>query len=151
MSEEYAATVQAPPRLRTRMRLGVRKPANWMELVRFAIVGASGYVVNLTVFTLLLHAGGAHYRVAATGAFLVAVTNNFWWNRHWTFRARHGHAGHQSARFLAVSVAAFGFNLLVLELLVAGLDAPEVPAQAVAIAAATPLSFLGNKLWSFAR
>jgi dolichol-phosphate mannosyltransferase len=50
-----------------------------------------------------------------------------------------------------VSVVAFGFNLLVLEALVAGLEAPEVPAQAVAIAAATPLSFLGNKLWSFAR
>jgi putative flippase GtrA len=25
----------------------------------------------------------------------------------------------------------------------------KVPAQAIAIAAATPLNFLGNKLWSF--
>ena len=151
MSEEYAATAQAPPRLRARMRRGVRTPANWMELVRFAVVGASGYVVNLTVFAILVHGVDTHYRVAATGAFLVAVMNNFYWNRHWTFRAHHGHAGHQSARFLTISVAAFLFNLLVLELLVAGLDAPEVPSQALAIAAATPLSFLGNKLWSFAR
>ena len=93
----------------------------------------------------------SHYRLAATGAFVVAVANNFFWNRHWTFRARDGHAGFQAARFLAVSLVAFAFNLLVLELLVAGLEAPEVPAQAVAIVAATPLSFLGNKLWSFAR
>jgi dolichol-phosphate mannosyltransferase len=151
MTQEYAATVEAPPRLSARMNAGVRKPANWLELVRFAAVGASGYVVNLLVFSFLVHGAGTHYRLAATGAFLVAVANNFWWNRHWTFRAHEGHAGHQSARFLIVSVVAFGFNLLVLELLVAGLQAPEVPAQAVAIVAATPLSFLGNKLWSFAR
>jgi len=151
MTQEYAATVEAPPRLRSRMNAGVRKPANWLELMRFAVVGASGYVVNLAVFTFLVHGMGTHYRTAATGAFLVAVANNFWWNRHWTFRAHEGHAGHQSARFLIVSVVAFGFNLLVLELLIAGFGAPEVPAQALAIVAATPLSFLGNKLWSFAR
>ncbi len=151
MSEDLAATVESPPRLRTRMHAGVRRPANWLELVRFGVVGASGYVVNLIVFSLLVHAAGTHYRLAATGAFVVAVANNFLWNRHWTFRARHGHAGFQAMRFLAVSLGAFAFNLLVLELLVAGLDAPEVPAQAVAIVAATPLSFLGNKLWSFAR
>ena len=151
MSDDFAATVEAPPRLRARMQAGVRTPANWLELVRFGIVGASGYVVNLLVFSLVLHGGGAHYRVAATAAFVVAVANNFFWNRHWTFRARDGHAGHQSARFLTVSLLAFGFNLLILELLVAGFGAPEVPAQALAIVAATPLSFMGNKLWSFAR
>ena len=151
MSEDLAASVQAPPRLRSRMHAGMRRPANWLELVRFGVVGASGYVVNLLVFSLLVLGAGAHYRLAAIGAFVVAVTNNFFWNRHWTFRARHGHAGFQAARFLTVSVVAFVFNLFMLEVLIAGLEAPEVPAQAVAIIAATPLSFLGNKLWSFAR
>ena len=151
MTEELAATVASSPRLRSRMNAGVRKPANWLELVRFGIVGASGYVVNLVVFSLLVHGADTDYRLAATAAFVVAVANNFLWNRHWTFRARHGHAGFQAARFLTVSLIAFAFNLIVLELLVAGLEAPEVPAQALAIIAATPLSFLGNKLWSFAR
>lgn len=135
--------------LRRRVRVGIRHPPNWFQLVRFALVGASGYVVNLAVFTLLVHGFDADYRLAALGAFLVAVANNFVWNRHWTFRARAGHAGHQSLRFLAVSVVAFLFNLAVLELLVSGADMAEVPAQALAIIAATPLSFLGNKLWSF--
>ena len=26
---------------------------------------------------------------------------------------------------------------------------PEVPAQAIAIVSATPLNFIGNKMWSF--
>ena len=151
MSDDFAATVEASPRFRARMHAGVRTPANWLELVRFGVVGASGYVVNLLVFSLAIHGAGAHYRLAATAAFVVAVANNFFWNRRWTFRARHGHAGFQAARFLTVSLAAFAFNLLILELLIGALEAPEVPAQAVAIIAATPLSFLGNKLWSFAR
>jgi dolichol-phosphate mannosyltransferase len=137
--------------LRARVGHGLRRPANWLQLVRFALVGASGYAVNLAVFTVLLHSAGAHYRVAATGAFLVAVANNFLWNRRWTFAARDGHAGFQAARFFAVSAGAFAFNLAVLEALVAGFGVDEVPAQAVAVIAATPLSFVGNKLWSFAR
>ena len=144
-------TTDAAPQLRTRVGAGIRRPAAWLELVRFALVGASGYVVNLAVFAALVHGAGVDYRLAATAAFLVAVANNFGWNRGWTFHARGGHAGPQAARFLTVSVGAFLVNLAVLELLVAGAGLAEVPAQALAIVAATPLSFLGNKLWSFAR
>ncbi len=139
----------------TRVRAGLRKPANWMQLVRFGVVGASGYVVNLLVYTLLEHGFGVGYAIAATGAFAVALSNNFVWNRLWTFRAGDGHAGFQAARFCVVSLVAFGFNLIVLYALVEGLGTRDVlgmgtvPAQAVAIAAATPLNFIGNKLWSF--
>ena len=143
------ALVAEVPSTRVRVRRGLRRPRNWLELVRFATVGASGYVLNLAVFAALVHAASVDYRIAATGAFVVALTNNFVWNRIWTFRARAGHAGFQAMRFLVVSLGAFGANLVVLYALVSGLNAPEVPAQAVAIAAATPLNFLGNKLWSF--
>jgi dolichol-phosphate mannosyltransferase len=146
MSDDALAAVIPTP---ARVRAGLRKGGNWLELVRFATVGATGYAVNLAVFALLVHAADLDYRVAATGAFVVALANNFAWNRIWTFRARGGHAGFQAARFCVVSLVAFGFNLAVLSLLVGSLDAPEVPAQAAAIAAATPLNFLGNKLWSF--
>jgi putative flippase GtrA len=135
--------------LHVRVRHGLRRPANWLQLVRFSCVGASGYVLNLGVFALCVHALGIDYKVSAGIAFLVAVTNNFAFNRHWTFRARDGHAGFQAARFFAVSLAAFAFNLLWLAILVDGFDVAKVPAQAAAIAIATPISFLGNKLWSF--
>jgi putative flippase GtrA len=39
----------------------------------------------------------------------------------------------------------------VLELLVSVVGAPEIPAQALAIATAMPLNFVGNKMWSFGR
>jgi putative flippase GtrA len=148
MAEETAALAM---RRRTRVRTGLRKPGNWLQLLRFGAVGGSGYVVNILVFTIVVHAVGLGHLVAATAAFLVAVTNNFLLNRHWTFDAREGHAGFQAARFFAVSLVAFAFNLVVLELLITRGGLPAVPAQALAIIAATPLSFVGNKLWSFSR
>lgn len=144
-----ASAVALP--LHHRVRHGLRHPANWFQLVRFAAVGASGYAVNLAVFTASLHLLGIDYKVAAVLAFLVSVANNFWWNRHWTFDARDGHAGFQAARFLTVSVVAFLFSWAMLLLLVEQAELPKVLAQAVAIVAATPLSFLGQKLWSFRR
>lgn len=133
-----------------RVRQGMRRSHNWVQLVKFCLVGGSGYVVNLIVFTVAFEAGNLHHLLAATAAFAVAVTNNFWWNRHWTFAAREGHASFQAARFLAVSVGAFLVAAAILELLVTGWGASEVPAQAVSVVAATPLSFVGNKMWSFA-
>lgn len=145
-----AATAPAPPLAPgARLRAGVRKPHNWLQLAKFCMVGGSGYVVNLAVFSFAVAVGDLHHLVAATLAFLVAVTNNFWWNRSWTFAARGGHAGFQAARFLVVSVVAFVFAATVLELLVTGADLAEIPAQAISIVVATPLSFLGNKIWSF--
>lgn len=135
---------------RARLHAGLRKQSNWLQLIRFATVGASGYVVNLAVFTLLVHGAGTDYKLAAVAAFVVALANNFVWNRSWTFSdAGGGHAGFQAARFCVVSLVAFGFNLVVLFALVEWLGMKKVPAQAIAIAAATPLNFLGNKLWSF--
>jgi putative flippase GtrA len=134
-----------------RVGRGLRKPANWVELVKFSAVGASGYVVNLAVYATLVKGLGVHYILAALLAFCVAVTNNFLWNRHWTFRATEGHMGFQAARFFTVSVVALGLNLIVLEALVNFGDVEKVLAQAIAILAATPLNFIGNKLWSFGK
>jgi len=133
---------------RTRVALGRR--ANWLQLIRFCAVGASGYVVNLAVYTLLLRGVELHYLLAATGSFLVAVTNNYTWNRLWTFRGQRGHVAYQGLRFLVVSTLALTANLLILYVLVR-LGVGELLAQAIAIVLVTPLNFVGNKLWSFGR
>jgi dolichol-phosphate mannosyltransferase len=158
MSDELASTVELPYRARVRhgmrsyhlrFRHGVRHTHNWMQLIRFAAVGASGYAVNLVVFAVCLHALRIDYRAAAVLAFIVSVVNNFWWNRHWTFAAKHEHPIGQGARFFAVSLVAFAFTYVVLITLVSSAGVPKVVAQAIAIVAGTPLSFLGQKLWSF--
>src|SRR3954447_19758816 len=146
--DEPAPPAVPAPRLHARVRLGLRRPHNWFQLVRFAIVGASGYVINLALFAFCVHVLDLGYALSAVLSFVVAVFNNFWWNRHWTFAAREGHAGFQAARFFAVSTAVFFFALAVSQLLVSTTDLPDVGAQAISIVAATPLNFVGNKMWS---
>jgi putative flippase GtrA len=140
----------SPAPLRTRAGAALRRRHNWEQLVKFCVVGASGYVVNLAVYALLLKKAGFHYTAAATVSFVVAVTNNYTWNRLWTFRHQRGHFGYQGLRFLIVSLMVYAANLLLLTALVAG-GVGKIVAQAIAVVLVTPLNFLGNKLWSFRR
>jgi putative flippase GtrA len=138
----YSETAAAPVRVEA-----LARPRNVRQLLQFCAVGSSGYAVNLGVFGALL-AFGSGLRVAACVAFLLAVTNNYTWNRLWTFRRERAGVATQGARFLVVSLVALGANLLVLSAFVRwGL--PSLPAQAGAIVLVTPVNFLGNKLWSF--
>lgn len=132
-----------------RLGAAARRGANWVQLLKFGLVGASGYLVNLGVFALLSGDAGLHHLAAAVGAFCVAVTNNFLWNRHWTFDSGSGPVHFQAARFFAVSTASLGLNLVVLQALVASELAGDLTAQAIAVAVAMPFNFLGNKLWTF--
>jgi putative flippase GtrA len=150
--ERQAATLE-PPRptpSRTSRLASLRSVRNWQQLGKFCAVGAVGYLINLAVYDALLHAG-LHYLLAATCSFLVAVTSNYTWNRLWTFREHRGHVGIQGMRFLLVSLAALGANLLVLDVLVNSAGVDKLVAQAIAIVVVTPLNFVGNKLWSFRR
>ncbi len=136
-------------RTHIRVLAGVRHPGNWLQLIRFGMVGASGYIVNLVVYAACVHLLGIDYRVASAIAFLVAVGNNFWLNRHWTFSAREHHPARQAIKFFTVSLVAYGFSYVILTSLVDGAGMDKVVAQAIAVVAAMPLSFVGQKLWSF--
>src|ERR671934_3047435 len=133
---------------RSRAGRALRRGHNWVQLAKFSVVGASGYVVNLVVYTALLRGAGFHYALAATCSFAVAVTNNYTWNRLWTFHDQRGHLGWQGLRFLVVALVAYGANIgLLTAFVVLGMD--KVLAQAIAVILVTPLNFIGNKLWSF--
>ena len=132
----------------TRAGQALTKPQNWLELIKFSVVGASGYAINLAIYIALLKGADLHYLPAAACSFVVAVTNNYFWNRHWTFRHHRGHLYYQGLRFLIVSVVALGLNLSLLRGLIA-LGAGKIVGQAIAILLVMPFSFSANKLWSF--
>ncbi|TML68872.1 MAG: GtrA family protein [Actinobacteria bacterium] len=144
------ATSEPRPAPRNRVNRALRKRQNWEQLVKFCVVGASGYVVNLAVYTVLVRRAHVHYIPAAVGSFAVAVTNNYTWNRLWTFSHQRGHVAYQGLRFLVVSLVTLGANIALLRLFV-HLGVEKITAQAIAIVLVTPLNFVGNKLWSFRR
>jgi putative flippase GtrA len=132
-----------------RVGAAARRPASWLQLLKFSVVGGSGYVINVAVFAVLASSLGIQHSLAAVGAFCVAVTNNFLWNRYWTFGPGEGRASFQAMRFLTVSVLSLLLNLAFLEAILVGTEVGEVTAQAIAVAAVMPFNFLGNKLWTF--
>ena len=117
-------------------------------MLKFCVVGASGYVVNICAFALAL-ALSVHHLAAAVAGFAVAMVTNFWCNRRWTFASCHRGLARQAARFLTVSVAACLLAAAVLELLMGSAGLSALAAQPASVIAATPLSFLGSKAWSF--
>ena len=86
------------------------------QFLRFCVVGASGYVVNICAFAVALALSVEHSSAVAAG-FMVAMATNFWFNRHWTFAACHRGLARQAARFFMVSVAACLLAAAILELL----------------------------------
>jgi putative flippase GtrA len=126
----------------------LRRPHNWIQLFKFGVVGASGFVLNLAIYQALLGLGP---HTAAAISFVVSAASNYWWNRHWTFAHQKGSFAMQGMRFYAVSVAAFVVNQLWLAVFLDWLGLGKTVSQALAIILVTPLNFLGNKLWSFRR
>jgi putative flippase GtrA len=139
--------------LRPHVRLlhGMRRPANWVQLIQFGMVGGFGFVINLGVFALCERGFDIPYLLAYAIAWLVAVSNNFLLNRRFTFNehAKTSRIHFQAIRFFLVSAFAAAVGALLLALLVEVGGVAKLPAEALAVAASTPLNFLGNKLWSF--
>ncbi|HEY3774395.1 MAG TPA: GtrA family protein [Solirubrobacteraceae bacterium] len=136
-----------------RVRAGVSSSENWLQLIRFGIVGVSGYIVNTLSFWFCLHVIGLDYKIALPIAYLAGVINNFTWNSRWTFtHERESHTAVQGAKFLVVSTIAFGCNY---GLVVAGVhwvhlfSQHKVVINALANIMVIPVNFLGQKLWSF--
>jgi len=123
--------------------------ANRAQFLRFCVVGASGYAVNICAFAISLALFAQHLVAAACG-FAVAMITNFAWNRRWTFASDDRALARQAGRFFVVSVAACMVAATILELLVGTAGFSPLAAQPAAVIAATPLSFLGSKKWSFA-
>jgi putative flippase GtrA len=147
-------TEQAPPPAPDREDRVFRVPdprkatrGDWTQLLRFCVVGGSGYVVNLIVYTILVTATDAHYSLAALGAFVVAWTNNFFLNKYWTFKRSELSIRSQAVRYLLVSLVALGFNEIILYGLIQA-DLHEILAQAIAIVLVTPISFLLTRRWA---
>ena len=106
------------------------------------------------------------YHVFATIAFFVANIWNFQLNRRWTFRSsEHASWAKEYWPFLAVGLIGWAVGLVIITVLIK----PESPlalpawfddttgfrtrfywAQLISIAVVTPLSFIVNKMWTFA-
>jgi putative flippase GtrA len=127
-------------------RRGVR------QFFKFGVVGASGFVVNLVIFTVLQrvvpdHAAAGPYVAIYSTAFLSGGISNFFLNRAWTFRST-GHVGREGVSFMAVSVLALLVALLVSKIVSPWLGLGH-KTWFVSTVAAIVVNFFINKYWTF--
>ncbi len=85
-------------------------PINSLErrrFIKFALVGISGTIIDFGIFNLLLFFKFSS-NFSYTISFIVAVLNNFYWNRNWTYpESKIRPIKTQLIKFSTVSVAGF--------------------------------------------
>jgi dolichol-phosphate mannosyltransferase len=119
--------------------------------IKFAIVGASGVVVNLGIFTMLLTAGVGKF-LASPIAIELSIFWNFFLNNYWTFRWRPTKDDVQikGLKFNIVSILSLAVSYSTFILL--SFLLPEIPPQVhqfVGIAPATLVNYFLNSYWTF--
>src|SRR6056297_450536 len=118
--------------------------------IKFSLVGLSGVGVNLAVYSFLIYFD-IYYLLAATLSFLVAVSNNFYWNFIWTFkdRAEHKTVSKKYIHFFLVSLFNYFVNISILKIMVSVFAYNKLFSQVIAIGTASVLNFIGNYLITF--
>ena len=92
------------------------------RFLRFAIVGALGFVVDAGVLALVLHSGLAGFHAGRCLSFLAAASFTWALNRRFTFADRaasRGSRGAQWARYVAAMSAGAAVNYAVYALVLA--------------------------------
>jgi putative flippase GtrA len=84
------------------------------QLIKFCIVGASSFTIDLGLFNLLYQKYGWSLPAAKTLSFCLAVVNGFYWNRRWTFQAGAGDAKAQYPKFLLTNTVGLVLNLSIM-------------------------------------
>jgi putative flippase GtrA len=86
-----------------------------MKIIKFMMVGGGGALLGLTVLWLLTDLAGFHYLSSYALAFVVSVSNNYFWNSRWTFKGKQSNIKGY-ARYFVLSAATLGMNMLLMYL-----------------------------------
>jgi dolichol-phosphate mannosyltransferase len=119
--------------------------------IRFALVGASGTVVNLGVFTVALH-GGLNKYVASAVAIELSIIWNFFLNNYWTFgeRKTRDRTRIKGLKYNLISLATLGVSFATFSLMsVLVPHAPPQVDQFVGIIPAVLVNYFLNSYWTF--
>lgn len=135
-----------------------KKP--WLaRYIKFALVGGIGTLINLAIFWTSIEVFYVNEIIAIILAFVIADTNNFLWNRWWTFRSK-GKIHLQYPQFLLVSADGLMLNIILytaitdhvfpaLGLVEDKASLYQVFAQVICIFLVSVFNFFANALWTF--
>lgn len=124
-----------------------------MRWVRFNVVGAAGFVLQIVTLSLLVRCAGLPTGVAVTVAVLVAVSHNFMWHERFTWpnQPREGRLRRWLSFQLSTGVISILTNVGATTLVMTLTGLPVAAANAVAVVLASMVNFLVNDRLVFGR
>lgn len=120
-----------------------------LKFLKFCIVGFSGMVVDFGFTWLCKEKFKWNKYVSNSIGFVLAATNNYIWNRWWTFQSDNANIPIEYGKFLVISVIGLGLNNLVVYLLHEKLKLNFYFAKLIAIGVVTIWNFVMNYRFTF--
>ena len=130
----------------------------WFEgkikrLIKFCIVGASGFCVNLGLLAIFVEVVGMHKVWAQIPSYQISILTNFMFNDFWTFSDRRT-PGLKSfliraVKFNLVSQVGWGINISVYYVALNAAGIYYIVSQIIAVAVATMWNFFSNLIWTW--
>lgn len=120
------------------------------QIIRFALVGAMGTIVNLLVLYSFTEVFKIYYIISEIIAFIVAGLHNYILDKIWTFKENiEDKIVFKYFQFLTISTISLIVNLSILFILVEFFGIWYIFAEIIAIMGGFLINFSGNKLWTF--
>ena len=120
-----------------------------VKFLKFCVVGFSGMVVDFGTTWLCKEKFGWNKYLSNSIGFILAATNNYLWNRLWTFQSTNTNISIEYGKFFLIAAIGLGINNLVVYLLHGKLKLNFYLAKIIAIAVVTIWNFVMNYLFTF--
>ena len=120
-----------------------------LRFIRFGIVGASGMVVDFGVTWLCKEKLRWNKYISNSLGFILAASNNFFWNRIWTFESQSEQVAREYTFFVLIALVGLGLNNLIIYLLHERWHLNFYVSKLIAIACVTIWNFSMNYVFTF--
>ncbi len=129
----------------------IKKNLRNPRVLKFAVVGGSGVLVNMGVLYLLTHYARIHYMVSSVFAIEFSILTNFLLNNYWTWRDRMGKSFFRKflQYHISVGVSAVLANWLLLVFLTEVAGIYYLISNLIGIGVGMLFNFVLNDLWTF--
>ena len=153
------ARLKTPPRAEQRSWRALREPIRGAfgfhpvvhpisQGLRYVVIAGCGYLLAIGAYSGELSLGIAPY-LGLGIAFVLNGLFNFALLRVWAFPSSGRSLGSDLARFCAVAAVSFAVNYATFAVLYSAIGLAADTSQRLGILIAAPVTFLGNRVWSF--
>lgn len=128
--------------------------AKWAQFIKFGVVGLSNTAISYITYIVCLKVFGLHYQLCNVIAFVVSVTNAYYWNSRYVFNkgivtSWKIHIVNYCKCVASYALTGLLLTALLLKLWVDMVGISESIAPLINLLITIPVNFLLNKYWAF--